>query len=145
MQNPDATQPHDTPRRRGAVAIIKRDDRLLVIRRSAHVVAPGAFCFPGGGVDGDETDQQALVRELDEELGVAVQPICQVWHSVTPWHVELTWWLADIGQEAVPIPNPREVESIHWYTTEEMLALDELLESNREFLRALALGEILLE
>jgi 8-oxo-dGTP pyrophosphatase MutT (NUDIX family) len=52
------------PIRRGVVAVVLRDERFLVIRRAAGVVAPGAFCFPGGGVEGDESETQALVREF---------------------------------------------------------------------------------
>ena len=40
------------------------------------------------------------------------------------------------------VPNPREVESIHWFTPREMAGLSELLDSNREFLELVERGEI---
>ena len=43
------------------------------------------------------------------------------------------------------MPNPDEVHSCAWRSIEEMLALDGLLESNRQFLAALASGELTLE
>ena len=52
----------------GVVAVIPQGDRLLVIRRSRHVVAPRQFCFPGGHLVSGESEQEGLVRELDEEL-----------------------------------------------------------------------------
>ena len=131
-------------RRRGVVAVIERDSRLLVIRRSELVVAPGAFCFPGGGIEAGETDEQALVRELEEELAVRVRPLGRLWQSVTPWQVELAWWLADLPRHAVPVPHPAEVASVHWFSADELKKLPGLLESNQQFLERLASGEITL-
>jgi 8-oxo-dGTP diphosphatase len=132
--------------RRGVVAVIVKEDRLLVIRRSQQVVAPGAFCFPGGAIESGESEPAALVREIEEELGVCVRPLRPLWQSVTPWNVHLTWWLADApSPECVWMPNAAEVESIHWLTPAEIQALPALLESNHQFLRALAAGEVLLE
>src|SRR5437899_2455576 len=80
------------PIRRGVVAVVNRGGRLLVIRRSQQVVAPGAICFPGGGIEAGESETDALVREVQEELGVAVMPLKRLWQSVTPWNVDLAWW-----------------------------------------------------
>jgi 8-oxo-dGTP diphosphatase len=133
-----------TPDRRGVVGVAARDGRLLLIRRSRTVVAPGMYCFPGGGVEGDESEPQALVREFREELDVAIEPLRLLWRSVTPWHVQLSWWLVDMAVDAEPVPNPVEVESIHWLTPAEMAALPDSLPSNFEFLDALAAGRIVL-
>lgn len=138
--------PEEIPRRRcGAVAVVCRQRRLLVIRRSRHVVAPGAYCFPGGAIECGESEEQALVRELQEELSVEVVPVRRLWQSVTPWQVELAWWSAELAPGALPRPAPAEVESFHWYTLDEMAALPDLLESNRQFLAAISRGEIVLE
>jgi 8-oxo-dGTP pyrophosphatase MutT (NUDIX family) len=125
--------------------VIRSGDRFLVIRRSQQVVAPGAYCFPGGAIEAGESEEEAVVRELREELTVDVVPARRVWRSITPWHVELYWWLAHLPPNAVPRPSPAEVESFHWHTAEEMLALPELLESNRHFLAAVGRGEVLLD
>ena len=128
--------------REGAVAVVVRQGRLLVIRRSQQVVAPGKFCFPGGGIEAGETEEMALVREIWEELRVSVRPVRRLWQSVTPWRVSLSWWLCDLDAQAVCDPNPLEVESVHWFAPAEMAQLADLLESNRHFLQALAAGEI---
>ncbi|MBL9125528.1 MAG: NUDIX domain-containing protein [Planctomycetaceae bacterium] len=122
-----------------------RAGKLLVIRRSATVVAPLAYCFPGGGIEGDESEEAALVRELREELNVEVQPLCRLWQSETPWEVELAWWMAELPPHVEPLPNPHEVHSCAWQSIEEMLALEGLLDSNRQFLAALERGEFRLE
>jgi 8-oxo-dGTP diphosphatase len=131
-------------RRHGVVAVAWQAGRLLVIQRSAQVVAPGAYCFPGGGIDGDETEPVALIREIQEELGLTIVPIRRVWQSVTPWHVALAWWLVRLPEGATPVPNPAEVARCDWLTPDEMRRLPGLLESNLAFLNALAAGEICL-
>src|ERR1700730_11168438 len=99
----------DPIRRRGAVAVVTRDARFLVIRRSANVVAPGAFCFPGGGIEANESEEQALVREFREELGAAIRPMRRVWKSITRWQTELAWWLGELEPAADLLINPAEV------------------------------------
>jgi 8-oxo-dGTP diphosphatase len=132
----------DDPGRRGVVAIVVRDGRMLVIRRCRSVVAPLMYCFPGGGIEGDESEAAALVRELREEIGVTARPLRRLWQCVTPWKVQLAWWQADMPPEATPLPNPAEVESVHWLTPGEMAELPEILESNRRFLGLLEQGQI---
>ena len=128
--------------RYGAVAVVARRGWLLVIRRSRSVIAPGAFCFPGGGIETGETEQEALVREIREELDAEIRPVRRIWQSVTPWQVHLVWWFCQLADDAQLVPNPAEVESIHWYTPAEMAQLPGLLTSNRQFLEMLASGEI---
>ena len=125
-------------RRRGVAALVVRENRLLVIRRGRLVVAPGAICFPGGGIEPGESESEALVRELQEELGIAVTPHECVWRSLTPWGVEMAWWRAEFDNRTQPTANPQEVEASYWLTPEELLARDDLLQSNREFLQAAA-------
>lgn len=133
---------YDDSRRRGVVAVVVREGRFLVIRRAETVIAPGMICFPGGAIEGDETEAETLVREIHEELGAAIEPIRPVWHSITPWQVELSWWLSRIAGGEKLKPNPEEVASVHWYSAEELRRLPNLLESNHHFLDALEAGEI---
>lgn len=120
----------------GAIAVVCREQRLLVIRRSSFVVAPGTYCFPGGAIELGESEPQALQREFQEELGAGLLPVRRIWRSVTPWNVRLSWWLAELEATAVLHPNPQEVESILWLTPVEIRALPELLTSNHAFLAA---------
>ena len=57
---------------RVVAAVVCRDDRFLVCRRPGHKRHGGLWEFPGGKVVTDETDADAISRELREELGVAL-------------------------------------------------------------------------
>src|SRR5688572_8830552 len=58
------------------VAGVLRDvrGRILLARRTAGRDLAGAWEFPGGKVEPGETPQQALARELHEELGIRIGP-----------------------------------------------------------------------
>ncbi|MHB8899105.1 MAG: NUDIX hydrolase [Thermoguttaceae bacterium] len=136
---------YNDPRRHGVVAVVLREGRFLVIRRSDQVIAPGRICFPGGGIEGGESEEETLVREIREELGVSITPVRRLWRSVTPWNVELAWWLGEIDPTQTFVPNLAEVASIDWVSTVQMRELADLLESMHPFLDALQRGEIRLE
>jgi len=142
--NPEE-RPNLPPARRGAVGVIVEQGRFLVIRRAPHISAGGKICFPGGGIEPGEAEDAALVRELWEELRARVRPIRRLWESVTPWNVHLAWWLA-VRVDAGPLdPQAEEVSEVHWLDSTELSAQIDLLASNREFLAAVARGEIMLE
>jgi len=54
-------------------AVIERDDRVLACRRRPGKAAAGRWEFPGGKIEAGETAQEALVREIREELGVGIR------------------------------------------------------------------------
>jgi 8-oxo-dGTP diphosphatase len=55
-------------------AAIVRDDRILVVRR-ARAPALGVYTLPGGVVELGETLTEAVVREVREETGLAIEPV----------------------------------------------------------------------
>ena len=129
-------------KRRGVVGVIKYDgEKYLIIRRSFNVLAPGKLCFPGGGIEPNETPQDALVREFQEELGIEVEPIKFDWETVTPWDVHLQWWFARILSEHPPIPNPDEVVEVLYLSIDEMIEHPDMIESNLPYLQRLKTSE----
>ena len=57
-----------------AAALIDEAGRVLVAQRPPVKQHAGLWEFPGGKVEAGEAPKQALVRELREELGIAVDP-----------------------------------------------------------------------
>lgn len=135
----------DKSNKKGVVAVISRGNRLLVIRRSSKVPAPGHYCFPGGALEEGETEEQALIRELAEELNITIRPVRRIWESVTDWGVHLSWWQSQLDTAAQPIPNTEEVAEVLWLPVHDILHLPGLLSSNQEFLQKVTAGEIVLE
>lgn len=128
--------------KRGVVAIAKRRGLFLAIRRGPTVAAGGRVCFPGGHIEPGEAEHEAVVRECQEELALAVTARECVWRSVTAWGTSLAWWTVAFEDEAEPVPHPVEVAEIFWLTADELLAEPALLDGNREFLLAAREGVI---
>jgi 8-oxo-dGTP diphosphatase len=59
-----------------AVALIDPDGRVLLAQRPEGKTMAGLWEFPGGKVQAGETPEAALIRELDEELGIATSDSC---------------------------------------------------------------------
>jgi len=75
-----------------AVAVIIEHDRVLIAKRADNVHQPGLWEFPGGKVETGETTEQALSREIQEELGIIIeqaQPLIQIAHQYTDQQVLL--------------------------------------------------------
>jgi 8-oxo-dGTP diphosphatase len=59
-----------------ACALIDADNRVLIAQRPEGKAMAGLWEFPGGKLDAGESPEQALIRELDEELGITVREAC---------------------------------------------------------------------
>lgn len=59
-----------------ACALIDADKRILLAQRPEGKTLAGLWEFPGGKIDAGERPEQALIRELWEELGITVKEEC---------------------------------------------------------------------
>ncbi len=97
-----------------AVALIDADRRVLVAQRPPGKSLAGLWEFPGGKVEAHETPEAALVRELAEELGIAVaasalEPLAFVSHAYDDFHLVMllyacrAWDGDPVGQQGQPL------------------------------------------
>jgi 8-oxo-dGTP diphosphatase len=59
-----------------AAALIDADDRVLIAQRPEGKALAGLWEFPGGKLEAGERPEEALIRELREELGIIVKEAC---------------------------------------------------------------------
>jgi 8-oxo-dGTP diphosphatase len=58
-----------------ALAMLRKDNQILLLKRSETAsFAPGHYSLIGGSVEKNETFRQALIREMQEEIGVSIAP-----------------------------------------------------------------------
>lgn len=67
----------------GSKIILFNQSSLIAILRDdvPHIKFPNFWDLPGGGIEEDETPRDALFREIDEELGLRIQPDSIVWEK----------------------------------------------------------------
>lgn len=124
--------------RHGVVGVIYEANRYLVIRRSMKVRAPGLLCFPGGHIERNETFEQAIIREMQEELSLPIRVRKHLWSSVTHWGTKLEWMhIERTSSEILPVPSPEEVSEVHWMSESELLGGLDVLGSLPDFFEAL--------
>ena len=79
----DADQPRSADRNLVQVAVgvlLRSDDSFLLTSRPEGKAYAGYWEFPGGKLEADETVEQALRRELQEEIGITIQD-CTLWKT----------------------------------------------------------------
>ena len=81
-----------------AVALIDADGRVLIAQRPEGKALAGLWEFPGGKLDPGERPEAALIRELDEELGIAVKEACLApltfaSHAYPDFHLLMPLWV----------------------------------------------------
>lgn len=59
-----------------ACALVDADNRVLIAQRPEGKALAGLWEFPGGKLDAGERPEEALIRELHEELGITVREAC---------------------------------------------------------------------
>ncbi|GAA0933124.1 NUDIX hydrolase [Nonomuraea longicatena] len=112
---------------------------MLVIRRGGRARLPGYWAPLSGTIEAGESQEQALVREIREEVGLDATPLAKVWESISSdGGFVLHWWEAAAGPGA-PVLAPGEVSEARWVTVEEFLRLEPIFDGDRAFFeRALA-------
>ena len=132
------TIPSKAPRVGCGALIRNAQNEILLVKRLRDPEA-GHWGFPGGKVDFGETDQQATVREVKEELGIDIR-LGPLAHLVN--YIDLSedqHWLAPVYNATIVTGNPEILEpdalaDWKWYSEEKLPAL--LTEATRQTVKA---------
>ncbi len=99
-----------------ACALVDADNRVLLAQRPEGKDMAGMWEFPGGKPRPGETPEEALARELDEELGIMVRPACLApltfaSHDYGRFHLLMPLYICRKWQGIV---HPREGQRLKW-------------------------------
>ncbi len=105
-----------------ACALVDPDMRILLAQRPEGKAMAGLWEFPGGKVDAGETPEQAIIRELQEELGIETKEACLApltfashsyddFHLLMPLYICRRWW---------GIVTPKEGQALKWVRSENL-------------------------
>ncbi|HET6926928.1 MAG TPA: (deoxy)nucleoside triphosphate pyrophosphohydrolase [Hyphomicrobiaceae bacterium] len=99
-----------------ACALIDADGRVLLAKRPPGRPLEGLWEFPGGKVEVGETPEAALVRELDEELGITVAekclaPLTFASHSYEAFHLLMPLYACRKWEGEV---TPKQGQELVW-------------------------------
>ena len=99
-----------------AVALVDPDGRVLIAQRPDGKSMAGLWEFPGGKVEGSETPEACLIRELKEELGIDVTESCLgpftfASHDYEDFHLLMPLYLCRVWDGIV---TAREGQTLKW-------------------------------
>ncbi len=120
------------------VAIIQKADTFLFVKRSNYInIAAGYWCPVSGRVEKNETQMEALQREVKEEVGLgvkAVEKICEI-----PSHdnqFKLHFWTTEIVSGEASITS-NEATDFKWVTIEQMKQLHPVFQEDIQVIEKL--------
>lgn len=105
-----------------ACALLDADGRILIAQRPEGKPMAGLWEFPGGKIEPGETPEQAVVRELREELSVepcerCLHPFAFVSHAYPDFHIVMPLFLCRTWDG---YPQPNEGQTLAWVRKEKL-------------------------
>jgi 8-oxo-dGTP diphosphatase len=99
-----------------ACALVDADGRVLIAQRPEGKPLAGLWEFPGGKVEPGETPEEALIRELEEELGIVTQapclaPLTFASHSYESFHLLMPLFVC---RRFTGTPVAKEAQALKW-------------------------------
>jgi 8-oxo-dGTP diphosphatase len=108
-----------------ACALVDRDGRVLLAQRPEGRPMAGLWEFPGGKVRKGETPEEALIRELQEELGIRVRAACLApltfaSHSYADFHLLMPLYICRRWEG---LARPLEGQALKWVRKDQLRGL----------------------
>ncbi|MDG1825470.1 MAG: (deoxy)nucleoside triphosphate pyrophosphohydrolase [Henriciella sp.] len=105
-----------------AAALINKDGLIMLAQRPEGKSMAGLWEFPGGKIEENETPEQALARELEEELRIqvdptALEPITFASHSYEDFHLLMPLYALKTWQGS---PEPAEGQTLDWVAPQDL-------------------------
>ena len=123
------------------VAIIQKTGKFLFVKRSGYKKgAAGYWCPVSGRVEKNETQEDALRREVKEEVGMKVRPVNKV--CVVASHdnrYRLHFWTTEIISGEASITS-NEATDLRWVTLEQMKELSPVFQEDIQVFETLTSG-----
>lgn len=99
-----------------ACALVDPDRRVLIAQRPEGKSLAGLWEFPGGKLESGESPEEALIRELSEELGISTKTACLAplsfaSHSYDNFHLLMPLYVCRKWQG---IPQAKEHQALKW-------------------------------
>ncbi|MEZ5958080.1 MAG: (deoxy)nucleoside triphosphate pyrophosphohydrolase [Hyphomonadaceae bacterium] len=107
-----------------AAALLDSSGRVLITQRPSHKQLGGLWEFPGGKVELGEAPEQALVRELKEELDLLVEPdaldpFAFASHAYPDFHLLMPLYVATKWQGVMKL-DPNSAQAAKWIQPQEL-------------------------
>ena len=121
-----------------ALALVDPDGRVLLAQRPPGKAMADLWEFPGGKIEPGETPEAALIREIDEELGIntkqsCLAPVSFASHDYEAFHLVLLLYICRRWQGR---PEPREGGELAWVRPSQLRNYD-MPPANTEFVAVL--------
>ncbi len=122
--------------KRIAVSVVKKDFLFLLVRRKQKE-GNLQWQFPSGGIEENESDDNASIRETFEETGVVCKPLMKFGERDHPeFPVRTYYWLNEYVTGEAFVKDDDELDDVRWCTSNEVFELitSNLYERIREYL-----------
>jgi len=108
------------PKTRGVKCIVQHGDQILLIRNP--YTRPGEWTLPGGGVQKNETQEQAVIREVEEEVGLKVSDLKFLDELITTHQYKqdtVYCFSAEVANTDFVL-NHNEIEEARWFPRKDL-------------------------
>jgi 8-oxo-dGTP diphosphatase len=123
------------------MAVIEREGKFLFGRRAAwKKTAPGYWCPISGKIEAGETEEEAVAREVFEEVGLVVEATKKLDSFITrDKSAHLHWWRVKILSGEATLKSDENSE-LRWVTLGELEKLEPAFEEDVEVFRRIVAG-----